>query len=483
MRTPLAAVILVLATNARADDPPPPTPEATVRARASADATRLGPQRGVGGGDANPIRMAAADFSELAIGAVGCEKMTGYLSLPQGLDRAKRYALMFVFHGNGDRGRARTQVLAQITTARDPVIVVGVQYQALLPDGAGKMGMPLLTDSPATAIAGCGWLLDKIMKEQPVDPARVFVGGFSWGGAWSCGWCESWWRERPDTFPFRALFLYSGNGAPRKETVPPIPVIVTVGELETAAAGGYDILPSLRNFSNVLASWGVPLQHHEIPKMGHDVNYRCLQITRDVINELGGPGALPYPSAAGASLPEPLALAKSDDPVVASVHALVAEDRWADAIARIAAVERDRTVPVASRKAVVALRGELQKLAQTELARLDAVLALAAKAQALPSPFALRRQRALLVAYAKSTWPRKKQHAETVAIFSEAYPPYERERERERAMRDAWALEQAGKRAEAKPLYEALVAREAEDQAQSEWPRAAKYRLGWWVGK
>ena len=48
------------------------------------------------------------------------------------------------------------------------------------------------------------------------------------------------------------------------------------------------------------------------------------------------------------------------------------------------------------------------------------------------------------------------------------------------AMRDAWALEQSGKRDEAKPLYEALAAREAEDGGISDWPRAAKYRLLWW---
>ncbi|KAF0244049.1 MAG: hypothetical protein FD180_2861 [Planctomycetota bacterium] len=47
-------------------------------------------------------------------------------------------------------------------------------------------------------------------------------------------------------------------------------------------------------------------------------------------------------------------------------------------------------------------------------------------------------------------------------------------------MRDAWALEQSGKRDEAKPLYEALAARESEDGGKSEWPGAATYRLKWW---
>lgn len=449
--------------------------------RAKADVERLFPQKGLGGGEANPIAMGPADFSETKIEEPGCEKMTGYMSLPKNLDKAKKYALMFVFHGNGDRGKGRTQVLAQITTERDPVIVLGVQYQELQADGTGKMGLPILAKDEDTVIRGCKWLLDKTMKEQPVDPERVFVGGFSWGGAWSSGWLVEWWNQHPETFPFRALFLYSGNGAPRKETMPHLPVFLTVGQLETKAAGNYDILPDLRMFSNILSNWGVPIQHHEIPKMGHDVNYQCLQITRDAINDLGGPGSLPYPAATAAPKPDALPFAKSDDRFVKEVTAMCADDRWPDAVARIAEVEMDRKVSLADKKAILAFRTELQKFAQAELPRLDKLLAEAAKAEALPNPFQLRRQKALLEAYAKWPWAQKKQYAETCGKFGDDYPPTAREKDREKAMRDAWALEQAGKRGDAKPLYEGLVKRESEDEGKSVWPAAAKYRLSWWV--
>ncbi|MCE9584142.1 MAG: hypothetical protein K8T20_16785 [Planctomycetes bacterium] len=482
MRTVPAIFAALLATlPALAQDPAPP-PGTRARDLARLDAAKLLPQRGLGGGDANPIAMGPADFSEMKIEEPGCEKMTGYMSLPKNLDRSRKYALMFVFHGNGDRGKGRVGVLAQVTTERDPVIVIGVQYQELQADGSGKMGLPTLAE-PDTIIKGCRWLLDKTMKDQPVDPARVFVGGFSWGTAWASGWAEDCWKESPDKFPFRAVFLYSSGGAGTKATTPPVPVICTVGELETKAAGNFEVLPTVRHFANVLANWGVPVLYDEIPKMGHDVNARCVQITRDIINDLGGPGSLPYPPAAGAAAPKPdaLAFAKSDDKYVKEVTALCTDDRWPEAVARIAEIEMDRKVTLNDKRAVLAFRTELQKFAQSELPRLDKILSDTAKAETMPNPFQLRRQKALLEAFAKWPWAQKKAYAENLAKLGDDFPPVARERDREKAMREAWSLEQSGKRDEAKPLYEALAQRDAEDGGRSAWPAAAKYRLMWWI--
>ena len=482
MRAPLAALATLLAALCSVAEDPAPDPGARVRKRAAADAARLLPQRGLGGGETNPIVMGPAEFSEMKIEEPGCEKMTGYMSLPKTFDEPRKCALLFVFHGNGDRGKARVQVLSQITTDIDPVIVIGVQYQELLADGSGKLGLPTLAN-PDVIVKGCRWLLDKTMKEQAVDPQRVFVGGFSWGTAWSTGWAEEWWKEEPATFPFRAIFLYSSGGAGSKTTIPPIPTVCTVGELETEAAGNFEVLPAVRHYANVIANWGLPVLYHEIPKMGHDVNFRCLQITRDLINDLGGPGSAAYTPVNGSAVPrpEPLELARSDDKYVKELLALLADDRWPDAVARIAAIELDRKIPISDKRASLAFRTELQKLAQTELPRLDKLLLEAAKAEAVPSPFQVRRQKALVEAYAKWPWAQKRQYAETLAKFSDEYPPVARERVRENAMRDAWALEQSGKHDEAKPMYEALAARAGEDGGKSEWPRAAKYRLTWWV--
>ncbi|NUN47868.1 MAG: hypothetical protein HUU15_03460 [Candidatus Brocadiae bacterium] len=482
MRAPLASLSALLLVLPCLAQEPAAAPGRRIRDRAAVDGKVLFPQRGLGGGDANPVQMGPADFSELAIGEPGCESMTGYMSLPKGLDRSKRYALLFVFHGNGDRGKGRVGVLARVTTERDPVIVIGVQYQELQADGSGKMGLPTLA-KPDVILKGCRWLLEKTMKEQPVDPERVFVGGFSWGTAWTSGWATSWWKEDPEGFPFRALFLYSSGGAGSKSTLPPVPTVCMVGELETKEAGNYDVLPSVRHYSNVLAHWGFPVLHHEIPGMGHDVNARCIQITRDVIQDLGGPGSLPYPSPGGIADPgpEPLGFAKNEDRYVQEILALLADDRWPDAIGRIAAIELDRKITLADKRAVLAFRTEMQKFAQAELPRLDRLLSETARAGGIPGRFQLRRQRALLEAYSRWPWAQKKQYAETIAIFDGDYPPTLREAKRRHAMLTAWTLELSGCRDDAKPLYEELVAAEQEDGGVSPWPAAAKYRLKWWT--
>ncbi|CAG0952644.1 hypothetical protein PLCT2_00286 [Planctomycetaceae bacterium] len=308
-----AALLVSLAIHAHAQDSEKPAERgAAIRTRAQADAARLLPQRGLGSSETNDIKPNGTKFSECKIELEGCEKMKGFVSVPEDLEAGKNYALMFVFHGNGDRGEGRTRVLSRVTTKRDPVFVVGVQYQELTEDGKGKMGLPTLA-KPEKIIEGCKWLLEKTIKDQPIDTSRVFVGGFSWGTAWTTSWCNKEWRDDADKFPFRTAFLYSSGGQGTKETIPPIPIISTVGENELESKGSFEVLPAVRHFSNVISAWGVPSQHHEIPGMGHDVNYRCLQITRDVINELGGPGALPY-SAASKAAPEPLPLKQAKTP-------------------------------------------------------------------------------------------------------------------------------------------------------------------------
>lgn len=481
IRTFCAALLLLLAIQARAQDSERPAEKgAAIRKRAQSDAAVLLPQRGLGGSEANDIKPNGTKFSDCKIDVDGCEKMKGFVSVPEDLESGKKYALMFVFHGNGDRGEGRTRVLSRITTKRDPVFVIGVQYQELTEDGKGKMGLPTLA-KPEKIIEGCQWLLAKTIKEQPIDTSRVFVGGFSWGTAWTTGWCNKEWRDDPEKFPFRAAFLYSSGGQGTKETIPPIPIISTVGENELESKGSFEVLPAVRHYSNVISAWGVPAQHHEIPGMGHDVNYRCLQITRDVINDLGGPGALPYTTGSKAAR-EPLPFEASDDPYVKEVAALCAEDRWTDALARIDAIDKDRKLKTKDKKAVKAFEKTIVEFAKKEMPRLDKLIAQDIKDAKMPGEYTLKRQKALVEAFGAQAWAKDKGYEKTLATINEAFPPIAREREREALMREAFRLESSeGKRAEAKALYEKLAARKGEDGGQSVWPKAAAYRLQWWI--
>lgn len=480
-RVSLLALLLALTFAVHAQDADKPAEKgAAIRVRARADAAKLLPQRGLGGSDQNDLKPCATRFTECGIDVEGCGRMKGFVSVPEDLEADRKYALMFVFHGNGDRGEARTRVLSKVSSKRDPVFVIGVQYQELTEDGKGKMGLPALA-KPEKIIEGCKWLLEKTIKDQPIDTSRVFVGGFSWGTSWTSGWCNKEWRDNPDAFPFRAAFLYSSGGQATKETIPPIPVISTVGENELQSKGNYEVLPAVRHYSNVISAWGVPALHHEIPGMGHDVNYRCLQITRDVINELGGPGAQPGASGQKAA-PEPLPFEASDDAYVKEVTALCADDRWADALKRIEEVDGDRKLKSKDKKAVKAFERTIADFAKKELPRLDKLIAQDIKDDRMPGEFVLRRQRGLIEAFGGESWAKDKGYAQTLARLNGDFPPIAREREREKLMRDALALErEGGKRAEARALYEKLAARRHEDQGSSIWPRAAAYRLQWWL--
>lgn len=480
LRAPACLAALFFAA-ACASAQEPAEPANRIRERTKKDAEKLLPQPGLGGDEASKLEPDNATFTEVKIEVEGCEKMTGYVSLPEKIEAGRKVPLFFMFHGNGDVGQHRVRNHAKITTARDPAIVIGVQYQELQADGKGKMGLPTLA-TPENVIKGSRWLLDKVMKEHPVDPERVFVGGFSWGTAWASGWCAHEWETNPGGFPFRACFLYSSGGAASKTTIAPIVWVSFVGEEETAVLGSINVVESVRHWSNALAAWGIPVLYHEIPKMGHAVNNRCLQITRDLVNDLGGPGSLPYPSA-GAPRPDPLPFAPSADPYVGEVTALCAEDRWPEAVARAIEIENDRKIPLKDKRAILAFKKEMEKFAQAELPRLDKLLAEAVKSDAMPNPFHPRRQKWLLEAYAKWPWAQKKSYAENLAKVEGDFPPILREKEREKQMREAMVLETEGKekRPEAKALYEKLAARASEDGGKSPWPRAAVWRLRWWL--
>ncbi|MCA8914813.1 MAG: hypothetical protein KDB90_05335 [Planctomycetes bacterium] len=481
----LAAAVLCLTSIAIAQDAPEAKPAAKpgqkVLDRAARDAARFIPQTGLGGDDTAKTEPNKTTFETVKIEVEGCEKMEGYICLPEGLDKAKQYALMFTFHGNGDVGAGRVKNVARITSERDPIITIGVQYQALTDDGKGKMGLPQLCSS-GKIIEGSRWLLDKVKKDQPVDPDRVFVSGFSWGTSWASGWAAKEWRDDPENFPFRAVFLYSSGGAVTQETCPPCPWFCTVGSEETKVAGSVNVLAAVRHFCNVLASWGKPVLYHEIPGMNHAVNGRCHQITRDAINEMGGPGMLPYPSGDEGARAEPLPFEASDDQYVQELIELCNSDDWRGALDRIDAIDDDKSIPGKEKRAVKHFDKDIEKIAKKEVKRVDDLVADAIKAEKMPAPWQVKRLRAIVDTWPEETWIKGKGYVEHLATLDGDFAPANREREREQQMRDALALEsQKDKRGDAKKLYEDLARRKAEDGGASIWPKAAEYRLKWWV--
>lgn len=451
--------------------------------RFATDRRKFEPQAGLGGDEGGKVDSTKNTLSDCKIEVEGCEKLTGYVSVPEGLEPGRKVALMFAFHGNGDLGKGRVQNVSRISTARDPVITIGLQYQQTKEGGGGWFNGPTLATADKI-LEAARWLVDKAIKDHPVDRQRVFVSGFSWGTSWAGALVTRDWQNNPEAFRYRGLFLYSsGANMGTRETMPPVPVIATVGEDETAVMGSANVVAAVRYFCNQYRSYGACVQYHEIPKMGHQVNGRCLQITRDAIQQLGGPGALPYPDP-NAPIPSPLPFAESTDIYVKEVVELCRQDLWQDAIARVEAIEKDKSVARDAKKAIKNFEREIEKVAKAEAARIEKLLASCLKDEQLPNPHEVRRIRAIAAAYGETGWMKLHRFTETLAKLEGDFPPLVRERERAEQMARAWALEsEPGQRPAAKAALEALAARKTEDGGASIWPKAAAYRLAWWIDR
>jgi len=480
----LAFPLLALAAFAADDDPP--KPGGAVRARMRRDAERIMPQRGLGGDEAGELSPSGFDVIDVPIGMKGYEEMTCHLSVPEGLAPGARAPLLYLVHGNGGIAREFVERFAAITTERDPVFCLAVQYQMRKEDGKSWLNGPWL-GTLEMMLEGSRWILDHVKEEYPIDADRVFIGAFGWGARWTCDWLTKEWSERPGEFPFRGCFFYSSAGFFRKDTIPPIAYVCTVGDKSTdvKSLGGVNIFEHAKRFANRVLSWGLPCHFHLIPGCEHEVDDRCLQIARDTINDLGGPGAVPYPEQdpmAKRFPPEPLPFEASSDPYVREVRALLLADRWKEGRDRVATLTADESIGTKRRRGIRKLGADMERFARKELGRLDKLVAKSVREERQLSPHRLRRIEALVEAYSDKGWATKPGYAEKVAKLQAEYPPLVRETERAAMMREAWAAEaDPERRREGEHLYEDLVLRMKEDEGLSIWPRAAEYRLSWWI--
>ena len=455
-------------------------PGARVRQRAAADAAVLLPQRGLGGttaGGAAPTRKSL----DVAIGEPGCEKMTGHIELPDPLPEGRKLPLMLAFHGNGDSCKGRLRSYAGASTDRDPVIVIGVQYQQLKEDGRGQFNAPTLC-SGEKILDGARWLLNKVLADYPIDRDRVFVGGFSWGTAWASNMAQAEWANDRDAFPFRAVILSGSPAYGNQAQLPPVPWIFTYGSKETNVAGN-DVVGMVRRIANQMMTWGFPVQLHEIPGMGHSMSGRVVSIIRETINLCGGPGLVDDAAAGGGSeaAREPLPFEPNEDPYVKEVVAMCNEDQWVEAVARVDEIERDRSIRGRDKKEIRNFDRNIEKIARVEFPKVEAALQAVADAEEYPAECDIARLKSIAAAFADASWLKGRDNpTEVLDQFGDDYPPLVREREREADMRSAWALETSD-RAAAKTAYQALAARAKEDHGSSIWPTAAEYRLQWWV--
>jgi hypothetical protein len=399
-------------------------------------------QTGTGGAALKEDGVGQGKTSSFPVTSDGADGMTAYQFLPD-VAPGRRYPMLFVLHGNGDRGENRHRNMTRVSTKEFPVFVFGVQYQKGV-----KFNDPCWDQE--VCWKAFDWIREKALKENPIDPDQVYCQGFSMGGGYTGMYSFHLWKKDPAKFPFRALFFSSGQAFTSDKSVfPNVPHIGMVGEKEIAVMGAVNVVQDTRVWANALWRWGFAVEYHEIPGMEHQVNPQCHSIIRETMQVLGSPRDCPGPWDAGD---------------LGGAGSLLRRGRWTEglqALAAIADAKLKSKVGDAKKKA--------EGWASAEMKRLDAALADAAKRKS-PDPEALLRLRAIAAAFPDQAKPlaakiegHEKTHAEEMA-----------RREELEAARKKEAEDAAGAKAE----YERLS-----KVPSSATAKAAAFRLTWWVDR
>jgi acetyl esterase/lipase len=380
-------------------------------------------------------------FSSFPIAIDGANGMTAYLFVPDGAATGRKYPLLFVLHGNGDKGENRHRNLSRVSTKEFPVFVVGVQYQKDTKFNSECWPQDVCWKA-------FDWLREKALKEHPVDPAQVYCQGFSMGGGYCGMYSMHLWKQDSAKFPFRALFFSSGMAyTPDRKAFPEVPHIGMVGEKETAVMGSVNVVKDMREWANALWRWELPVQYHEIPGMEHQVNPQCHSIIRESMMIFSSPRDCPGPFEA-------------DD--VGAAGSLLRRGKWKEGLEALAALADPKL------KARVAdARKKAEGWASSELRQLDAAVTDGAKRKSA-DPEALLRMRAIADAFPDQA----KTYAKKLEVHATSHAEELKRREEFFAARAQESKDPATAKADCERLSKI---------ANSPTAKAAAYRLTWWV--
>jgi hypothetical protein len=253
----VAIAVLAAFTAAQDEDA---EPGQKVRDRAAKDVALLLPQVGVGGSPTAKVDGDPGSPKQFKIEEEGCEKMKGFVIAPHGLDKNRKFALVFAFVSSFWRAEDLATDMKDVsvmTDSRDPLIVCAIQTSVITKQGDTTN----IESAPLDACrAAYAWTLKKMMKDHPVDPARVFLVGVYGSTRDAVRWACHLWAEEPDAFPFRAI-LVDGVVHEDVDSMPPVPLIITVDkELDARSKrAGSD---ASRGVVNQLMARGIPCQFH-----------------------------------------------------------------------------------------------------------------------------------------------------------------------------------------------------------------------------
>jgi len=196
----------------------------------------VAPVRGVAPLERSAVAGVALDaFAAGAFTAADGTVLRYRLLVPPRLEPGRRYPLVVQFHGSGGIGTdnagqldtlARAWALPEVR-ARYPAFVLVPQFPVRSANYDDPAAPRVAVATPALSAAL--ELIDSVVAQQPVDPARVYATGFSMGG--SATWLSL--LARPGLF---AAAMPIGGIAPdraRASELRGIPILVLHGDADT----------------------------------------------------------------------------------------------------------------------------------------------------------------------------------------------------------------------------------------------------------
>ncbi|MCZ7604614.1 MAG: hypothetical protein M5U25_00790 [Planctomycetota bacterium] len=143
-------------------------------------------------------------------------------------------------------------------------------------------------------------------------------------------------------------------------------------------------------------------------------------------------------------------------------------------------VLNDKNIKTKDKRELKDFMKEFEKYVKSELERLDASIQKSIKADFWPNTWHWQRMKAMQEAFGELDWYKKKNYARTLETLK-TYGPAQRDQARKEKLFEAVKLELAGKRDEAKKIYQEIAGQKKDDGGVSTWPYAAEYRLSWWM--
>ena len=479
-----AALLAMLFTGAIAAQDEPEA-GSRVRERTKTDALLLLPQSGTGGSDKVRLEVTEQKQTEIKIDVEGCEALKGFISTPYSIDKSKKYALVLAVNGSGYETAEDIKSASRLSSGRDPLILVSLQYTALKKiNDDFSMVEPLVEEAKLNE--AFAWLLKKAVADQPVDPERVFLFGGRGGNDEAASLARQLWEDDPDAFPFRAC-LYDGVVFDFKaESAPPVPTVFSLvdWDLEMLQETGSKRSPTL--YANALIARGVPCEYHVFKASFFTSEPdRLFQIHRAAINRLGGPGAEEYPPDESRYLgtktaADDLPWTEHTDPWINEIIAFATADDWKAASERGNGIINDKNIKSKDKREIKDFMKDFEKYVKSECERLDASIQRSIKADFWPNTWHWERLKAMNRAFKDESWYQKKGYSKTLETLK-TYGPAKRDEARRQKMLQGVKLELEGKRDEAKKIYQEVAKDIKEDGGVSTWPFAAEYRLSWWT--